>query len=152
MTGKGTPTTEERLTLRSQLSDISLAYAWVERLAAQYAIQDATQFAMNLCLEEVLSNIIRHGYSGQPDRSINVRFRNPREGCFVFVVEDEAPLFNPLNVPEPPPIKSVEEIRPGGRGIPLLRQFAQELEYQATPTGNRLSIGFRTGDSVVTTG
>jgi serine/threonine-protein kinase RsbW len=145
MAGKGTPTTEQRLTLRSQLSELSRVYVWIEGLASQHAFTNDTQFAMRLCLEEVLSNIIRHGYSGQPDRSINVRFRNPREGCFVFVVEDEAPLFNPLNVPEPPPIKSVEEIPAGGRGIRLLRHFAQALEYQSTPTGNRLSIGFRIG-------
>jgi serine/threonine-protein kinase RsbW len=152
MTAKGTPTTEQRLTLRSQLSELSLAYAWVERLGSEYAIPNDTQFAMNLCLEEVLSNIIRHGYSGRPDGSINIRFTNPQEGCFVFVVEDEAPLFNPLEAPEPPPVNSLEEMRAGGRGIGLLREFAQTLEYQARPTGNRLSIGFRTGDSAATKG
>jgi anti-sigma regulatory factor (Ser/Thr protein kinase) len=30
----------------------------------------------------------------------------------------------------------------GGRGFVCFRQFADSLEYQATPTGNRLSIGF----------
>jgi serine/threonine-protein kinase RsbW len=150
MAAKGASTTEEQLTLRSRLSELSQAYAWVERLASQHAIPDATQFAMNLCLEEVLSNIIRHGYCGQPDRCIKVRFTHPGEGYFVFVVEDEAPRFNPLEVPEPPPIKSLEQIPVGGRGISLLRQFAHTLEYQATPSGNRLSIGFRTDGSAGT--
>jgi|SRR5215472_3641316 len=148
MTGTGTPSTEQRLTLRSQLSELSLASAWVERLASQYAIPDDTRFAMNLCLEEVLSNIIRHGYSGQSDRSINIRFSSLQEGCFVFVIDDEAPLFNPLDAPYgPPPINPLEEIPIGGRGITLLREFAQTLEYEARPTGNRLSVGFRIGDS-----
>ncbi len=152
MTGKGAPTTEQRLTLRSQLSELSLVYAWVERLASQYAIPGDTQFAMKLCLEEVLSNIIRHGYSGQSDRSINISFSSLQEGCFVFDVEDKAPLFNPIDAPEPPPINPREEIPTGGWGIALLRQFAQTLEYEARPTGNRLSIGFRIGDSAAIKG
>jgi serine/threonine-protein kinase RsbW len=150
MTAKGASTTEERLKLRSRISELSRAYAWVERLALQHAIPHATQFAMNLCLEEVLSNIIRHGYRGQPARSIKVLFTNPAAGYFVFVVEDEAPPFNPLDVPEPPPIKSVKELPVGGRGISLLRHFAQTLEYQATPAGNRLSFGFHIDGSAVT--
>ena len=147
MTGKGTPTTEQRLTLRSRISELSRAYAWVERLASQHGIPEATQFAMNLCLEEVLSNIMRHGYRGRSDRTIKVRFTNPGKGYFVFVVEDEAPHFNPLNVPEPPPITSVKDLPVGGRGVSLLRHYSQTLEYQATPAGNRLTFGFHTDGS-----
>ena len=105
---------------------------------------------MNLCLEEVLSNIIRHGYSGKPDHSIAVRFTSPREDYFVFVVEDEAPPFNPVDVTGvAAALSSLEEIRIGGQGIRLLRRFADALEYQATPTGNRLSIGFTAAGSAI---
>jgi anti-sigma regulatory factor (Ser/Thr protein kinase) len=67
---------------------------------------------------------------------------NPRDGHFIFVVEDEAPLFDPLAVPEPPAPRSIEEARVGGNGVHLLRHFADTLEYQATPTGNRLTMGW----------
>jgi serine/threonine-protein kinase RsbW len=150
MAGKGTPTTEERLTLCSQLSELSQVPPWIERLASQHAIPGETQFAMDLCLEEVLSNIIRHGYSGQTDRPMTVRFTTPRKGYFVFVIEDEAPFFNPLTAPELPAIGAIEDTRVGGQGIRLVRRFANQIEYQATPTGNRLTIGFCTEDSVIT--
>jgi serine/threonine-protein kinase RsbW len=151
MTGSGTHTTEDRLTLRSQLSELSQLPAWIERLALDHAIPQNTQFAMNLCLEEVLSNIIRHGYSGSPDHSISIRFANPREGHFVLVVDDEAPQFNPLDAPELPAIDALNEERIGGQGIRLLRRFAESLQYQPTPSGNRLSMGFSTDDSATAT-
>lgn len=150
MVSKGTPITDERRTLRSQLSEVSQIPAWIERLASQHAIPNDTQFAMDLCLEEVLSNIVRHGYSNEPDRAITVRFTNPRGGYFVFVVEDEAPHFNPLTAPEPPAVARLEESRVGGQGIRLLRQFSNTLEYRATPTGNELRIGFYTDGSGLT--
>jgi serine/threonine-protein kinase RsbW len=142
MTGDGQDTTGERLNLQSRMSELARISPWVERLASKHTIPESTKFAMNLCLEEVLSNIVLHGYSSEPDHSIAVQFVNPREGNFVFVVEDEAPPFNPVVVPKLPAMGSIEEVQVGGQGIRLLRKFADTLEYQATPAGNRLSIGF----------
>jgi serine/threonine-protein kinase RsbW len=148
MKANATDTAGERLALRSSLSDLARVSPWIEYLAAQYAISDNTQFAMNLCLEEVLSNVIRHGYAGQPGRPILVQFASsPRDGYFTFVVEDEAPLFDPLTVPEPPVPRSLDETHVGGNGICLLRHFADKLEYHSTPTGNRLTLAFRAADS-----
>ena len=142
MTGNGNDTDGERLNLRSRISELMHLHPWIERLASRYKIPANTQFAMKLCLEEAVSNIIRHGYAGDPDHSIVIRFTSPREDYFVFVVEDEAPHFNPVELPELPPLSSLEDIAVGGQGVRLLRRFAGALEYQATPAGNRLSIGF----------
>lgn len=149
MTGNGKDTTGERLNLPSRISELAQVLPWIERLASRHAIAASTQFAINLCLEEVLSNIIRHGYSGEPDHPITVQFSSPREEYFVFVVEDEAPLFNPMDAPELPARNSLEEIPIGGQGIRLLRRFADALEYEAMPTGNRLSIGFSAAGSAI---
>ncbi len=142
MTGNGNDTAGERLNLRSRVSELTQLLPWIERLALRHKIPANTQFAMNLCLEEAISNVIRHGYSGSPDHPIAIRFTSPREDYFIFVVEDEAPPFNPVELPELPPLSSLEDLAIGGQGVRLLRRFADALEYQATPTGNRLSIGF----------
>ena len=147
MSGNGTHTTGERLDLQSRMSELTHVASWIERLASRHTIPANTQFAMNLCLEEVLSNIIRHGYAGRPDRSIGVCFTSPRKNYFVLVVEDTAPPFNPVDSPELPPISAREDAAVGGQGIRLLRRFADALEYQTTPTGNRLSIGFTAAPS-----
>jgi serine/threonine-protein kinase RsbW len=147
MTGNGNDTTGERLNLPSRISELTQLLPWIERLASRYGISASTQFAINLCLEEALSNIIRHGYSGNSDHSIAIWFTSPRDDYFVFVVEDQAPPFNPVESPELPPSSSLEEIAIGGQGIRLLRRFADALEYQETPTGNRLRIGFTAAGS-----
>ena len=142
MTGSGAHTTGETLKLQSRISDLAQVPPWIETLASRHSIPESTQYAMNLCLEEVLANIVVHGYSAQPDFPIAIQFTSPREGYFVFVVEDQAPPFNPVDAPELPKVNDLEEIQIGGQGIRLLRQFADSLDYQPTPAGNRLSIGF----------
>jgi len=95
---------------------------------------------MDLCLEEVLSNIVRHGYGGESNHEIVIRYQTQRNGFFTFVVEDDAPLFNPLAVPGPPVRHALEDISRGGQGIHLLKQSADAIAYEPLSNGNRLII------------
>ena len=134
---------EERLELSSRMADLALVPPWIERLASEYDLPGNIQFAMNLCLEEVLSNIIRHGYANQPGRPIFVSFR-AAPGSSVLVIEDQAPLFDPLTAPERPVEETLDGTRLGGLGIRLVRSFAASLAYEPTGMGNRLRIAFST--------
>ena len=69
---------EPRLILKGQLEDLARVWPWVEALATRYSVPADTQFAIQLCLEEALSNIVRHGYGGQPNQSHRHRVR---PGC-----------------------------------------------------------------------
>jgi len=149
ITGNGEGHTQNQLILRSRLSDIAQVPAWIENLASRYAFPENIRFAMDLCLEEALSNIIHHAYGRESDRPVTVRFLEPRKGDFVLVIEDEAPRFNPLDAPELPALNPREEIRIGGQGLRLLRRFADTLEYEPTPTGNRLRMRFSIAGSAV---
>lgn len=148
MTGHGTDRTQEQLVLRSRLSEIAQIPPWIETLASRHAIPENVQFAINLCLEEAVSNVIRHGYGGETDWSVVVSFAMPRQESFVFVVEDQARRFNPLDAPDLPPMNPQTNTRIGGQGIRLLRQVGA-LEYEATPTGNRLKMSFSAATSTI---
>jgi serine/threonine-protein kinase RsbW len=139
-------TTADYLILKSKLSEISRVPPWIEKVASQHALPDRTRYAMDLCLEEVLSNIIRHGYDSDADGSIMIRCLTERAGYVSVVVDDEAPPFNPLVFQDPRLARSAVDIPPGGQGIRLLKQFADALEYESKPTGNRLVIGFRSAE------
>ncbi len=134
-----------RLILQSRLSEIALLWPWVEALAAEYAMPSDTLFAVHLCLEEAVSNIIRHGYGEQPGHRITVDFSQENASSLVFAIEDQAPPFDPLGhpaVPAMPAAESIDRLEPGGHGIRLLRRFAGSLGYQRLANGNRLIIRF----------
>ena len=133
---------EDLLTLHSQLGEMPRLSAWIEGIAARHSLPKNLKFAITLCLEESISNIIRHGYADRKDGPIVVHFPEPHDNNFAFVVEDEAPLFNPLDVPEPSPLQQQKEIRIGGQGIRLMRRLAGTLAYEPTPAGNRLKMTF----------
>ena len=149
MPAENTVEPAHRLTLKSQLDDMAALWPWVESIAAEYAIPADTVFGIHLCLEEAVSNVIRHGYGGQPGNTLTVdcALRDARE--VVFIVEDQAPAFDPLTAPlveDQPAASTMDYLRPGGRGILLMRNFAGSLDYERLENGNgggnRLTIGF----------
>lgn len=150
MSAENTAKPAPRLTLKSQLDDMAALWPWVESIAAEYTIPADTVFGIHLCLEEAVSNVIRHGYGGKPGNTLTIdcALRDAHE--LVFIVEDQAPAFDPLTAPlvEDQPVTSpMDYLRPGGRGILLMRNFANSLAYERLENsnvgGNRLTIGFR---------
>lgn len=139
-----------QLTLRSQLDELARIFPWVETLARTFAIPSDTRYSMELCLEEALVNVIRHGYGGDAGHTVTVEFERRGEREFVFTIEDSAPHFRPFDpdVPlkEAEPV-NLENIVPGGHGIRLMRAFSNWIEWEPLERGNRLRIGFAMPDA-----
>lgn len=136
---------QERLTLRSRLADVAQVVPWVQALAARYQLSERTAFAIDLCLEEALSNIVRHGYGSDPNRTIEIEFRAGGENDLCFVIEDAAPHFRPFDPAAPPHLPTpgaLEEMVPGGLGIPLMRKYADAVAWEPLEHGNRLTFRF----------
>lgn len=145
MSGNTKTKPEPRLTLHSRIEDLQRLASWVDALATEYVVPDDTRFAIDLCLEEALSNIIRHGYRAQIDQPITVDCKAVPPHDLVFIIEDQAPPFDPLaysSAEDMPPPSSIDQLAVGGRGIYLMRKFAGTLAYRRLPRGNRLTIGF----------
>jgi anti-sigma regulatory factor (Ser/Thr protein kinase) len=148
MTANHTQSTPEQLeqlddlVLSSQLSEMSRLPPWIEALGDRYGITERVRFAINLCVEEAVSNVIRHGYAGRAGQPVRLTFSVPRDGYFVVMVEDDAPRFDPLHPSALPKIDEQSPDRLGGQGIRLMSGFSDLLEYEPAATGNRLRIGF----------
>lgn len=134
---------EARLTIRSRFEELATLWTWVEAQAAAYGIPTQTEFAIQLCLEEAVSNVIRHGHTGQPDLPITIVCTAPQgAGEIRFTIEDQAPPFNPLEAQQMSLPSSIDDVQDGGRGIHLMRGFSGKLAYQRLAAGNRLTISF----------
>ena len=83
-------------------------------------------FALQLSLEEALSNAIRHGNKQDPDKSITIRYYVNRDRIDIYIA-DEGTGFNPIKVPDPTTAENLES--PHGRGILLMRAYMNLVEY-----------------------
>jgi len=131
----------DTLVLDSDLAAMARLPQWVDSLAVHHGLPEKTLFAARLCLEESVSNSIRHGYGGLSGSHVRISFSGSAQQGWVFIVEDDAPRFNPLEQPELPAI-GPDSLDIGGQGIRLMKAFATSLAWEETPTGNLLRIAF----------
>lgn len=135
---------QDRLELDSQLTELTRVQPWIEALADSYGFSEDARFAMQLCVEEALANVVLHGYRSEAGHPI-VLWASVSGGALVLAIDDKAPPFAPTQrifPAETTKPASLESIEPGGNGIRLLRRFAGSLDYEKLPDGNRLKIGF----------
>ena len=89
---------------------------------------------LDVIFEELISNIIRHGFRPGSDQSIAV-FVADRPGLIELTLEDDGTPFNPLSASEPTPLRDIETARIGGLGISLVRKLAADVRYERPAAG-----------------
>lgn len=112
----------------------------IERLAdaISAALPDRPDlaFAANLCLEELITNIITHGLHGAPDRIIQVRMSMSNEWLEI-ILKDDAPPFDPFKeVPEPDFGIALEDRPIGGLGVHLVKTLMDDARAHYDGSGN----------------
>lgn len=114
--------------LKSNLSEIGRMSETIDEFCASNKLPPDTGFALNLSLEEVITNIIKYAYDDNDEHIILVRLYINRGQVYIEVEDDGRP-FNPLEV-EPPDIhKPIEERPIGGLGIHLVKNHMDSLDY-----------------------
>jgi anti-sigma regulatory factor (Ser/Thr protein kinase) len=130
--------------LDSRLTELTRVQPWIDALADQYGFGEDKRFAMHLCVEEALANVVMHGYGNEPGHPIVMR-SSVSGNNLLLVIEDRAPAFVPVDPGgrgEATAAINLEAIEPGGNGIRLLYRFAGSVAYERLAEGNRLTIGF----------
>ena len=135
------------------MPEIATAARWIESIAAELDLPARQLFDIQVCLEELMSNIVRYGgvhasstsYLPQTDPvngfliSITV---NALADRIILIVEDNGRPFNVAQASAKFIDRPLEEVRPGGLGIHLIKSFTNNLEYRRTEKGNRITIEF----------
>jgi len=119
---------EDRLTIKSQLSQLARVRNWVAQKAQAAGFSPEEVFALKLAVSEACANIIRHAYEGAPDRDIilSVRIEGDK---LSLTIRDFGKKFD-LSRYEPPDLDRPSE---GGYGIYLILQLMDEVEYNTSP-------------------
>ena len=135
------------------IPEISAAARWVESIATDLALPAPQVFAMQVCLEELMSNIVRHaGTEPRSDLpwpakvserplliSITVTAHDDR---LIMTIEDDGRPFD-VALAQPKAIdQPLDQVKLGGLGIHLIRTFASDLRYSRTENGNRVIVEF----------
>jgi anti-sigma regulatory factor (Ser/Thr protein kinase) len=116
----------------------------VEAVGAEYQLPADAVYDVQLALEEILTNVITHGYPDDQVHHIAIRL-TVGNGMVTTEIADDGRPFNPLEAPPPDLTAGLRERTVGGLGIHFVRQLMDHVEYSRGEGKNRLVVRRRTG-------
>lgn len=127
------------LRLANNLAGLADLAEWVERFGAAQRLPSGVVNALNVALDEAVSNAIHHGYDAGVRGEIAVRLRRAPDSVAAEVEDDGRP-FDPLQVPAPDLSLPLDQRPIGGLGIHLIRNLMDEVSYARRDDRNVLKM------------
>lgn len=131
------------------MDGVSHAAVWLRESAARHQLSDKLAFALEVCLEELGTNVTRHGrIDGQSSTDasadpLTIDLSLVRDGSDIeLILTDNSRPFDVSQAHGAPIRKPLAEVIPGGLGIQLVRSFSDELLYEPIAGGNRVIVRF----------
>lgn len=100
--------------------------------------------AINLSLDELLTNTISYGYEDDGAHTIEIELSKDGNGVTV-VLADDARAFDPTAAADPDIDADLDERALGGLGIHIVRAMMDEISYRRVDGRNELTLTKRTG-------
>lgn len=96
-------------------------------------------YGCELVLDEWLANIQRHGGAQAQQQPVLITLALQPDAV-TLVFEDSAPGFDPVAAAPLQPAASLEEAKPGGLGLRLIRRTVRHWQHERLDEGNRLTV------------
>lgn len=101
---------------------------------------EAARYNVLVALQEMLTNVLRHGYQLDESRPVEVVFEL-RDDSFAVTIRDRGPAFDPLQY-DGPHLADAEAMptEAGGFGIHIVRQVMDRIDYRRADGWNILQL------------
>lgn len=131
-----------RLVLKNDSYELGRLAAAFDEFADRHNVGDEARFQLQLCLEEMVLNVINYGFDDEGEHEIHVDldFRIDSRTVTVNILDDGR-RFDPLEqVPEPDLDATLEDRTVGGLGVHFVRKFMDDASYRHVEGKNRLTL------------
>lgn len=131
--------TGQVLAIPNRLSELKTVARWIAALMEQWSIPERAAYAVDLVVNEAVTNIISYAFPGGDNHWITITLSDV-DDSIVIQLEDDGRAFNPLAVPTTVVGDDLEHAAIGGRGVHLIKSFSDEQNYTYVSGANRLRL------------
>lgn len=132
-------TSRLRISVGNRHDDVARLLREADRFARAHQIGVSLRRDLHLALDEIVSNIIRHGYRHDGPYDIRIHLTAGR-GRLEVRITDDAPPFDPLAVATPDLAAPLAERPVGGLGLHLVRRLMDHVEHRRRRGRNELVL------------
>lgn len=121
----------------SKAENIHLVEKLIDAVCEEHKVGEDHYGNILIAMTEAVNNAIHHGNGLNPDKKTKVEF-DRTETQIIFTVIDEGTGFDYDNLPDPTAPENIE--KPNGRGIFLMKNLADEINFE--DEGRRVELIF----------
>lgn len=105
-------------------------FAFTERFAEAQRFDEPLRYSINLVVEELFTNMVKYNTGGGCHIAIRL---DVRDGTLrIELVDDDVDPWDPNEAPAVKLDQPIEERKPGGLGLYLVRSIVDDLKYEYT--------------------
>ena len=131
---------ELRFTLPARVSELRDLATMVEDLGDANNLPAPKVFAINLELDELITNTMTHGsFEAGIDPRIDIHLRVESD-ILILTMEDNGSPFDPTLDTDPNTAAPLESRNVGGLGLHLVKNFANRISYEFVEGKNRSTL------------
>jgi serine/threonine-protein kinase RsbW len=131
--------------LHGDLHELRRLTAAVERFCRENAQNEQAAFELNLVLEELFVNAVKHGGCAGISDAARIALRL-RDGFVETTYRDRGAPFDLTQAPEADATSTLAERKPGGLGIHLVRHIMRDVAYRREDEWNLLTMRYPRGE------
>ncbi|HSI13799.1 MAG TPA: ATP-binding protein [Chthoniobacter sp.] len=125
--------------LSADLREVDRLNRVIRQFGDLHEVPSRVLYAVNLALDEVVTNVVRHGFDDAKDQEVVARL-SVVAGEVSTEVSDGGRAFNPLEAAPPNLDAPLSERTLGGLGIHLVRSLMDSVEYRRDGGKNVLTL------------
>ncbi len=131
---------QHQITRSAELESLSVFREFIEKACQQHQrVDDRSCYDLKLAVDEACTNIITHGYAGMNPGSIILSLAMEPDKVVVNITDFGHP-FEPSEASAPDVVAGLEDRPMGGFGLFFIYQTMDEINYETTADGNRLTF------------
>ena len=125
--------------IKNTFSEVEQLCAEINKLTQKNKFPEQLIFCLNVCLEEMLTNIVKYSYDDDAGHEIEMRLEIANE-IITLTIIDDGHEFNPLEAEKPDINSDIKHREVGGIGIFLTCKMANKITYARKDDKNILKI------------
>jgi serine/threonine-protein kinase RsbW len=117
---------QQHIELSSTPENLAVVESLVEQLQETYSLNTDIVGNILVSLSEAVNNAILHGNKSDTNKTVTIEYIE-QPNRLAFIITDEGPGFDFINIPDPTAPENLTKLT--GRGVFLMRQLADKVEY-----------------------
>ena len=113
-------------------------FEFIGRFLTDNKIDESLAYSINLAVEELFTNMVRHNTGA--GNAISIRMNTEVGRLVVTLVDEDVDPFDPSAVPEPDVDKGIEGRDIGGLGLHLVKSIVDKITYEYKNRQMRVTI------------